>query len=86
MNKKGDTKKIDKEFKKYLSKVKFMNPKECTQLRQTRAYIFELNKIIKHFEKKFNYVPSSAQLLFNEYNMKQEKMLFEEFKSNYSKE
>lgn len=75
-------KKADKEFKK-ITRDKFLNPKSCTQLHQTRAYIFELNKIIQHFESKFNYVPNSAQLLFNEYNTKQESMLFQKYKEEY---
>jgi len=82
--KKGlDFKSIEKEFKK-LTKDKFLSPDRCTQLNQTRAYIFELNKIIKHFERKFDYVPPSAQLLFNEYNMKQEKMLFDDYTREFS--
>ncbi len=85
MKKGEDTKKLDKEFKK-LTKNKFLSPDSCTQLNQTREYIFELNQIIKHFENKFNYIPSSAQLLFNEYNVKQERMLFEKYKEDYCKE
>lgn len=83
MNKEKFTKKLDKEFKK-LTKKKFLSPQHCTQLDQTREYISELNDIIRHFENKFDYIPSSAQLLFNEYNMKQEKMLFEKYKDDYS--
>lgn len=85
MNKDQDKKKIEKEFKK-ITKNKFLSPQSCTQLNQTRTYIFELNKIIKHFENKFNYIPSSAQLLFNEYNSRQEKMLFEKYKEEYVSE
>jgi hypothetical protein len=85
MGEENNPKKIEKEFKK-LTKDKFLSPSRCTQLNQTRAYIFELNKIIKHFEQKFNYVPTSAQVLFNEYNMQQEKMLFDDYMKEYSKE
>jgi hypothetical protein len=85
MSNDNNPKKIEKEFKK-LTKDKFLSPSRCTQLNQTRAYIFELNKIIRHFEQKFNYVPPSAQVLFNEYNMQQEKMLFDDYKKEYSKE
>lgn len=85
MNKNDFNKKLEKEFKK-LAKNKFLSPEACTQLNQTRAYIFELNRIIMHFEKKFDYVPSSAQLLFNEYNMKQEKMLYQKYREKYSKD
>jgi len=83
MKEEAKFKKIQKEFKK-LTKDKFLSPDQCTELNQTRAYIFELNKIIKHFEKKFDYVPPAAQLLFNEYNMKQERMLFEDYMNEYS--
>jgi hypothetical protein len=85
MRDESNNKKIEKEFKK-LAKDKFLSPARCTQLNQTRAYIFELNKIIRHFEKKFNYIPTSAQMLFNEYNVKQEKMLFENYLKEYSNE
>ena len=85
MNEEENVKKLDKEFRK-LTKNKFLSPRSCTQLNQTRAYLSELNEIIKHFEQKFNYVPSSAQLLFNEYNVKQEKMLYEKYKEEFSKE
>ena len=78
-------KRIDKEFKK-ITKKKFLSPQNCTQLKQTRAYIFELNKIIHHFERKFDYIPTSAQLLFDEYNTKQEKMLFEKYKDDFLNE
>jgi hypothetical protein len=78
------SKNLEKEFKK-LIKNKFLSPNSCTQLDQTRAYINELNQIIRHFETKFNSIPSSAQILFNEYNMKQEKMLYEKYKEEYVK-
>lgn len=75
-------KKLDQAFNK-LAKNKFLNPQNCTQLNQTRTYLFELSKIIQYFEYKFNYVPSSARLLFTEYNTKQENMLFEKYKAEY---
>jgi hypothetical protein len=78
-------KKLEKKFKE-ITKNKFLSPDHCTHLYQTRSYIYELNRIIKHFESKFNYVPSSAQLLFNEYNTKQERMLYEKYKSDYHKD
>lgn len=75
--------KIDKEFRK-IAKEKFLPPGNITELSQTRFCIFELHKLIAQFEKKFNYVPSSARLLFNEYNDLQEKMLYDKFKEEYS--
>ncbi len=83
----GDSKHkdIEKKFRE-LIKDKFVSPERCTELNQTRAYLFELARIIRHFEAKFHYVPPSAQLLLNEYNMKQEKMLFRDYLKEYSDE
>jgi hypothetical protein len=78
-------KRIEKEFKKIV-KDKFISPSRCTQLHQTRAYIFELNKIIKDYEQRFDYVPPAAQVLFNDYNMRQEKMLYDDYLREYSNE
>lgn len=78
-------KKIEKEFRQ-LTRDKFIHPDQCTELNQTRAYLFELVGIIKHFEAKFNYVPPAAQLLLNEYNQKQERMLFKDYLKEYSDE
>ena len=82
--KKSDWKKAEKEFKK-LTRDKFPRPDKLTQLRQTRKYMLELHKVIRHFEQKFHYVPDEALLLFNEYNQKQEKMLFDKFQEEFAK-
>ncbi len=78
-------KKVEKKFER-IAKNHFRDPEDCTELAETRSYLAELNKIIQHFERKFDYIPSSAQLLFNEYNSKQEQMLFEAYKKKYLKE
>lgn len=83
MKKELNSKKIDKVFEK-LARDKFQSPRSCTQLHQTRGYIFELHKIIKQFERDFNYVPTAARLLFYEYNLKQDMMLFEKYKEEFS--
>lgn len=77
--------KVDKEFKK-LTKDRFPRPDRCTQINQTQAYIFELTKIIKHFEKKFNCVPPSAQVLITEYCTQQDKMIFDNYQKEYCKD
>ena len=74
-------KELDKKFDK-LARTTFPNPDECT-LNETRAFISELNKVIAHFERKFNYIPSSAHLLFDKYNNKQEQMLFNQYLNEY---
>jgi hypothetical protein len=81
MKKAKELKRIDRIFQR-LAKDKFNNPVSCTDLRETRGFIFELNTIIKQFEREFNYVPISARLLFYRYNLKQEMLLF----NNYKKE
>lgn len=83
MKKAKHLKKIDKLFEQ-LARDKFRSPQSCTQLYQTRAYIFELHKIIKQFEINFNYVPTTARLLFYQYNIKQEMMLFEKYKDEFT--
>lgn len=79
-----NSKQINRAFKK-LAKRKFPNPDNCTKLEQTRANIFELATIIQHFEKKFEYIPESALLLFYKYNEKQESILFDKYKEEYLK-
>lgn len=83
MKKEIDFKEIDKAFEN-LTRNKFHSPQSCTHLHQTRGYIFELHKIIKQFERQFNYVPASARLLFYRYNLKQEMMLFEKYKEEFA--
>ena len=83
MKKTINSKKIDKVFEK-LARDKFHSPRRCTQLYQTRGYIFELHKIIKQFERDYNYVPTSARLLFYQYNLKQDMMLFEKYKEEFT--
>lgn len=75
-------KEIDKKFDR-IAKNTFPEPDGCTQLNETRAYISELNKVITHFERKFNYIPSSAHLLFDKYNAKQEQILFDAYLKEY---
>ncbi|MDZ7605965.1 MAG: hypothetical protein U5K79_10360 [Cyclobacteriaceae bacterium] len=81
-NGEDNMKSVEKEFKK-LTKDKFPSPETCTQLNQTQAVIFELTKIIRHFESKFNCVPPSAQLLITEYCNKQDKMIFDIYKKEF---
>lgn len=72
---------LDKRFEKLIRNT-FPNPEQLS-LTETRAYISELNKVISHFERKFNYIPSSAHLLFDKYNTKQEQMLFDQYLDEY---
>lgn len=79
-----NSKQIDRAFKK-LARRKFPSPHSCTELEQTRKKIFELAKVIQHFEKKFEYIPETALLLFYKYNEKQESILFDNYKEQYLK-
>ena len=66
-----------------MAKERIIDPRACKKLAETRRCILELHRIIQHFEREFGYVPDKARLMFNEYNSRQEKMLFEEFRNEY---
>jgi hypothetical protein len=73
---------VEKEFKRF-AKSNLVSPRKCKKLEQTRHNIFELHKKIREFNDKFNYVPDDARLLFNEYELIQNRMLFENYQKNY---
>ena len=85
MKEEDNIKSVEREFRK-LTKDKFPKPETCTQLKQTQSIIFELTKIIRHFEMKFKCVPPSAQLLITEYCNKQDKMIFDIYRKEYCEE
>lgn len=85
MREEDNIKSVEKEFKK-LTKDKFPRPESCTQLNQTQEVILELTNLIRHFEKKFNCVPPSAQLLITEYCSQQDKMIFDIYKREFCRD
>ena len=75
-------KKAEKEFKRF-AKHNLLKPGKCKKIDQTYYCIQQLNTVIKEFKIKFNYVPVSAQLMFNEYKNIQDRMVYENFRQSY---
>ena len=73
---------VDKEFKRF-ARRNLINPRKCKRIEQTQYFISELHTIIKDYKERFNYVPVSAQLLFNEYQNIQDRLVYENFKQTY---
>jgi len=76
---------VEREFRRF-AKTTLVSPRKCKKLEQTRYNIFELHKKINEFRDKFNYVPDDARLLFNEYQVIQDRMVFENFRKYYQME
>ena len=75
-------KQAEKEFKRF-ARRNLISPRKCRRIEQTQYYINELHNVIKDFKKRFNYVPESAQLMFNEYQNIQDRMVYANFKQLY---
>ncbi|HLF36019.1 MAG TPA: hypothetical protein VI583_17380 [Cyclobacteriaceae bacterium] len=73
---------IEKEFRRF-AKSALISPGKCKKLDQTRHNIYILHKKINELDSRFNYVPDDARLLFNEYQLIQDRMLFENFRKDY---
>ena len=72
----------EKEFKRF-ARRNLVHPKKCTRIEQTQHFISELHHIFKEYKARFNYVPPSAQLMFNEYQNIQDRLVYENFKQTY---
>lgn len=77
-----EAKTAEREFRRF-AKSTLISPRKCRKLEQTRHNIFELHKKIRELTDKFNYVPDDARLLFNEYQVIQDRMIFENFRRDY---
>ena len=76
---------VEKEFRRF-AKSSLVSPRKCKKLEQTRHNILELHKKIRELTEKFNYVPDDARLLFNEYQVIQDRMIFENYRKHYQTE
>jgi hypothetical protein len=72
----------DKEFKKF-ARHNLLKPGKCTRIDQTNYCIQQLHSVILEFKIKFNYVPVSAQLMFNKYQNIQDRIVYEYFRQSY---
>jgi hypothetical protein len=75
-------KKAEKEFKRFV-KHNLLKPEKCKRIDQTNYCIRQMHTMIHEFKRKFNYVPASARLMFNEYQNIQDRMVYENFRQSY---
>jgi len=78
-----EQKKIEMEFHRF-TRMNFESPTECRSLGQLQYYIHELSDKIKELKSAFNYVPNHAYVLLNQYNQKQNRLIFSNFQEIYS--
>ena len=72
----------EREFKRFV-KHNLLKPRKCKRIDQANYCIEQMHTIIKEFKLKFDYVPTSAQLMFNEYQNIQDRMVYENFRKSY---
>ncbi len=77
-----ERKKLEMELKNFTSR-NFERPSNCRNLDQIRFYVRELCNKIEEYERRFNYVPSSAYSLLAQYNSVQNQMLYVDFRTTY---
>ena len=77
-----EQKRLEMEFEKFTS-MNFEHPTKCRSLVQIRFYIKELTVKIDELKKSFNYVPNNAYTLLNQYNSKQNTLIFSNFQEAY---
>jgi len=75
-------KKAEREFKRF-ARHNLLKPGKCKRIDQTNYCIQQMHAIIQEFKIKFNYVPVSAQLMFNKYQNIQDRMVYENFRQSY---
>jgi len=72
----------EKEFKRFV-KRNLLKPRKCKKIDEANYCIQQMHLKIQEFKHKFNYVPVSAQLMFNEYQNIQDRMVYENFRDTY---
>jgi hypothetical protein len=70
---------LDKQMRVFAER-NFEKPTDCKNLEQIQYYISELCLKIREFESRFQYVPETAYLLLNQYNMRQNAFVSERFR------
>jgi hypothetical protein len=82
MNSVNIEKTAEKEFKKFV-KHNLLKPKKCKRIDEANYCIQQIHLKIQEFKNKFDYVPASAQIMFNEYKNIQDRMVYENFRETY---
>jgi len=75
-------KKAEREFKRFV-KDHLLKPGKCKKIDEATYCIQQVHLKIQEFKHKFNYVPVSAQLMFNKYQSIQDRMVYENFRHTY---
>ncbi len=78
----SNNKRIEREFELF-TKRNFEKPKKCKSLEQIKFYIKELTQIIEQYKLKHDFVPESAYVLLNEYNIQLNKLVMVNFQETY---
>ena len=79
---KYEKKVLELEFEKF-TRMNFEKPTKCKSLVQIRYYIKELTEKIDELKQACNYVPNKAYTLLNQYNNRQNSMIFTNFQEAY---
>ena len=77
-----EQKRMEMEFERF-TRMNFEKPAKCKSLVQIRYYIKELSVKIDELKHAFNYVPNNAYTLLNQYNSKQNTLIFSNFQEAY---
>ena len=77
-----ERKKLELDLLKFTHR-NFESPTNCRNIDQIRFYVRELCLKIEEYERRFNFVPTSAYSLLAQYNLVQNQLIYVEFKRAY---
>ena len=77
-----ERKKLELDLLKFTNR-NFESPSNCRNIDQIRFYVRELCLKIEEYERRFNFVPSSAYSLLAQYNLVQNQLIYVDFKKAY---
>jgi len=77
-----ELKKLETDLRNFAER-NFESPSNCRDIDQIRFYVRELCLKIQEYERRFNFVPSSAYSLLAQYNRVQNQLIQVEFRKAY---
>jgi hypothetical protein len=77
-----ERKKLEMDLRNFTDR-NFESPSNCRNSDQIRFYVRELCLKIEEYERRFNFVPSSAYSLLAQYNLVQNQLIRVEFRKAY---
>ena len=75
---------VEKEFKSYV-RQNLLKPGDCKRIDQTNRCIDQMHRLMSEYKLRFNFVPTSAQVIFSKYQNIQDRMVYENFRDTYQK-